>query len=56
MYLIKLQHTHLCPICKKAFMCKGQKCSSFNGIPHLKCSPKNKFAKWTRTIVGGHDG
>jgi hypothetical protein len=44
-------HGHLCPVCKRAFNCLGVRCSEFNGVPHLKCMPMNKFAKMTREVV-----
>lgn len=42
-----MAHPHLCPVCKKAFMCVGTKCASYNGVPHKACAPTNKTAKWT---------
>lgn len=42
-----MTHPHVCPICTKAFICAGTKCAAFNGVPHLRCAPLNKFARMT---------
>jgi hypothetical protein len=44
-------HGHLCPICKTAFNCMGLKCGHLNGVPHLRCAPTHKIAKWTDEVV-----
>jgi hypothetical protein len=32
-------HSHLCPVCKVAYNCKGIKCAPYNGVAHPKCVP-----------------
>lgn len=41
------QHPHVCPVCKLAFMCAGARCGAFNGVPHFRCAPSNRFARMT---------
>lgn len=40
-------HPHRCPICKAAFECAGDRCAPYNGVPHRRCAPTNRAAKWT---------
>lgn len=44
---VRNTHPHLCPVCKTAFECAGQKCAPYNGVPHARCAPNNKAARWT---------
>jgi hypothetical protein len=46
----RANHSHLCPVCHKAFNCTGVQCSAYNGVPHLACAPDNRFAKMTRPL------
>jgi hypothetical protein len=39
---MKGEHSHLCPICHKAWNCTDPKCAPYNGVAHPDCLKKRK--------------